>query len=72
MENKHTPTPWFVENKFGQIFIMSKKLKIALICESGMGQTTEDRANAKFIVDACNKYDNFIKGEKDGKITNDS
>ncbi len=53
--NNHTPLPWHSDDKDEQFVIVRTNDKIIYVIEESQ-PTPEDRANASFIVKACNSH----------------
>jgi hypothetical protein len=59
---EHTPTPWAVEDTGCGIEIVSGNFVVAEILPAdGKDPTDQDRANAAFIVRACNAHDELVR-----------
>lgn len=66
MEIKHTPTPWMVDGRPSYLVEQDDTTKKWSVVAHGkticrLGTTDEDRANAAFIVRACNAHEDLLR-----------
>lgn len=61
MNNKHTATPWEILEDIDSTSIMKDGFFVALCAGYVHGQRDTDKANAAFIVRACNAHDDLVK-----------
>jgi len=57
MKKKHTPTPWLTSGIDSRIIVCKRGYNICDTGGSVMLDVDEDKANAEFIVEACNNYE---------------
>jgi len=62
----HTPTPWKAEEN--RVFQIKHPTFRIAICTSNSADYLEEKANAEFIVRACNNHDELLEALKESQI----